>query len=150
MQNAKSKGKTKQNQSIIRITSNNQTRQQRQKKQKQKEPREALQLSTGLLCRNSSGAFRSLAAQVLSHKRVFFAQKSIKKVIKFQHLFLIVFGRCWDPSWSTLGGQNRPKMGQVGLKTALETIFFEKLEFSRKALKTNEKSTFLTPRGDRK
>ena len=90
------------------------------------------------------------SARILSHKRVFFAQKSIKKVIKFQHLFLIVFGRCWDPSWSTLGGQNRPKMGQVGLKTALETIFFEKLEFSRKALKTNEKSTFLTPRGDRK
>ena len=111
-----------------------------------------------LLCRAKpkiggfGGRHREALARIriLSHKRVFFAQKSIKKVIKFQHLFLIVFGRCWDPSWSTLGGQNRPKMGQVGLKTALETIFFEKLEFSRKALKTNEKSTFLTPRGDRK
>ena len=41
-------------------------------------------------------------------------------------------------------------MGQVGLKTALETIFFEKSEFSRKALKTNEKSTKMTPRGDPK
>ena len=45
-----------------------------------------------------------------------------------------------------LGGQNRPKMGQVGLKTALETIFFEKREFSRNTFKTNEKSTKMTPR----
>ena len=61
-------------------------------------------------------------------------------MIKNQHVFLIVFARFWDPSWRLLGGQNRPKMGQVGLKTALETIFFEKREFSRKALKTNEKN----------
>ena len=37
-------------------------------------------------------------------------------------------------------------MGQVGLKTALETIFFEKSECSRKALKTNIKSIKMTPR----
>ena len=99
---------------------------------------------------NSSGAFRSLAAQVLSHKRRFFAQKSIKKMIKIQHLFLIVFGRFWSSSWSHLGGQNRPKMAQVGLKTALETLFFEKRQFSRNRLKTNEKSIKMTPRGDPK
>ena len=81
--------------------------------------------------RNTSCAFRSLAAQVLRHRRLFFTQKSIKKIIKNQHLFFIVFDRFWDPSWSHLGGQNRPKMGQVGFKTALETIFFEKREFSR-------------------
>ena len=71
-------------------------------------------------------------------------------MIKNQHVFLIVFGPFWDPSWSLLGGQNRPKMGQVGPKTALETLFFEKREFSRKALKTNEKSIKMTPRGDPK
>ena len=71
-------------------------------------------------------------------------------MIKIQHLFLIVFGRSWEPSWSLLGGQNRPKMGQVGLKTALETLFFEKREFSRKALKINVFSTKMTPRGDPK
>ena len=71
-------------------------------------------------------------------------------MIKIQHDFLIVFVRSWGPSWSLLGGQNRPKMGQVGLKTGLETLFFEKREFSRKALKTNEKSTILSPRGDPK
>ena len=49
-------------------------------------------------------------------------------------------------SWSLLGGQNRPKMGQVGLKTALETIFVEKRECSRNLIKTNGFSTFLTPR----
>ena len=73
--------------------------------------------------------------RILRHKRRFFDQKSIKKIIKIQHLFFIVFGAFWDPSWSLLGGQNRPKMGQVGLKTALETIFFEKRDLSRKALK---------------
>ena len=67
-------------------------------------------------------------------------------MIKIQHLFLIVFGRFWSSSWSLLGGQNRPKMGQVGLKTALETLFFEKREFSGKAFKTNEKSINMTPR----
>ena len=45
-----------------------------------------------------------------------------------------------------LGGQNRSKMGQVGLKTGLETIFFEKSDFSRKALKTNRKSIKMSPR----
>ena len=42
--------------------------------------------------------------------------------------------------------QNRAKMGQVGLKMGLETIFFEKSECSRKALKTNIKSIKMTPR----
>ena len=88
--------------------------------------------------------------RILRNKRRFFAQKSIKKMFKIQHLFLIVFGRSWGASWSLLGGQNRPKMGQVGPKTALETIFFEKSEFSRKALKTNEKSIKMSPRGDPK
>ena len=37
-------------------------------------------------------------------------------------------------------------MGQVGLKTGLETIFFEKSDFSRKALKTNRKSIKMSPR----
>ena len=97
MQNAKSKGKTKQNQSIIRITSNNQTRQQRQKKQKQKEPREALQSSTGLLCRNSSGAFRSLAAQVLRSEIENLGPKipksKNKKIKTYQNIFQIFAGR---------------------------------------------------------
>ena len=59
---------------------------------------------------------------------------------------MIVLDRFWGRSWSLLGGQNRPKMGQVGLKTALETIFFEKRECSRNLIKTNGFSTFLTPR----
>ena len=59
---------------------------------------------------------------------------------------MIVLDRFWGRSWSLLGGQNRPKMGQVGLKTALETIFFEKSECSRNLIKTNGFSTFLTPR----
>ena len=50
------------------------------------------------------------------------------------------------PTWGVFGAQNRPKMGQVGLKTALETIFVEKREFSRKALKTNRKSIKMSPR----
>ena len=37
-------------------------------------------------------------------------------------------------------------MGQVALKTALEAICFQKSEFSRKALKTNEKSITMSPR----
>ena len=50
------------------------------------------------------------------------------------------------PFWLHFGCQNRPKSGQVRSKMALEAIFFEKSEFSRKALKTNEKSTKMTPR----
>ena len=64
--------------------------------------------------------------------------KYLCKSMKIQHDFLIVLDPFWDPSWSLLGGQNRPKMGQVGLKTALETIFFEKGAFSRNPLKINE------------
>ena len=45
-----------------------------------------------------------------------------------------------------MGGQNRSKMGQVGLKTGLETMFFEKSDFSRKALKTNRKPIKMSPR----
>ena len=45
-----------------------------------------------------------------------------------------------------MGGQNRPKMGQVGLKTALETTFFQKSEFSRNHLKINEKAINMSPR----
>ena len=61
-------------------------------------------------------------------------------------MFLIVFGSFWGAILEHFGRPNRPKLGQVGFKMALETIFFEKSEFSRKALKTNEKSTFLSPR----
>ena len=68
------------------------------------------------------------------------------KIIKTWHCFLIVLDPFWDPFWTHLGGQNRPKMGQVGLKMGLETIFFEKSEFSRKALKTNRKSIKMSPR----
>ena len=52
----------------------------------------------------------------------------------------------WDPFWTHLGGQNRSNMGQVGLKTRLETIFFEKSDFSRKALKTHRKLIKMSPR----
>jgi len=41
-------------------------------------------------------------------------------------------------------------MGQVGLKTGLETILFEKHDFSRKALKTNRKSIKMSPRAPTK
>ena len=67
-------------------------------------------------------------------------------MLKNQDVFFIVLDRFWGRSWSLLGGQNRPKMGQVGLKTALETIFVEKRECSRNLVKTNGFSTFLTPR----
>ena len=50
------------------------------------------------------------------------------------------------PKGCQKGSQNRPKSCQVGPKTALEAIFFEKSGFSRKPLKTNEKSTFLRSR----
>ena len=50
------------------------------------------------------------------------------------------------PTWGIFGAQNRPKMGQVGLKMALETIIVEKSEFSRKALNTTIKSIKMTPR----
>ena len=67
-------------------------------------------------------------------------------MMKIQHLFLIVFGSFWGAILERFGAKNRPKLVQIGVKTALETIFFEKSEISRKPLKTNEKSTFLTPR----
>ena len=57
--------------------------------------------------------------------------------------FLFVFGSFWEV---ILGGF----WDQVRFKTALETILFEKSECSRKALKTNEKTIKMTPRGDRK
>ncbi len=61
----------------------------------------------------------------------FFRSKIDQKIIKIQHRFWIVFGRFWDPSWRHLGGQNRPKMVQGGLKTAFDTLFFQKRECSR-------------------
>ena len=60
--------------------------------------------------------------------------------------FWSFFGRFGVPTWGVFGAQNRPKMGQVGLKMALETIFFEKSDVSRKAVKTNIKSIKMTPR----
>ena len=57
--------------------------------------------------------------------------------------FLFVFGSFWEV---ILGGF----WDQVRFKTALETILFEKSECSRKALKTNEKTRFPSPRGDPK
>ena len=64
----------------------------------------------------------------------------------FVLIFWSFFDRFGDAFWELLRGQNRPKTGQVGLKTALETVFFENSEFSKKALKTNRISMFLTPR----
>ena len=61
-------------------------------------------------------------------------------------IFWSVWSAFWDPFWTHLGGQNRSKMGQVGLKTGLETILFEKSDFSRKALKTNRKPIKMRPR----
>ena len=107
-------------------------------------------VSHGLALANSNGAFRFQLLRFRAKTGLVFVNFRFKKLIKFQHVFSIVFGRFWEPSWSLLGGQNRPKMGQVGLKTALETLFFEKREFSRKALKTNEISINMTPRGDPK
>ena len=43
-----------------------------------------------------------------------------------------------------------PKSSQVRSKMAIDAIFFEKRDFSRNLIKTNEKSLFLTPRGDPK
>ena len=43
-----------------------------------------------------------------------------------------------------------PKSSQVRSKMAIDAIFFEKRDFSRNLIKTNEKSIFLTPRGDPK
>ena len=63
----------------------------------------------------------------------------------FFDCFWLRLGCHFGPIWEAKIDPNRPKMPQVGLKTALETIFFEKREFSRKPLKTNEKSIFLTP-----
>ena len=57
--------------------------------------------------------------------------------------FLSVFGSFWEV---ILGGF----WSQVRFKTALETILFEKSEFSRKALTTNEQTIFSSPRGDPK
>ena len=62
-------------------------------------------------------------------------------------MFLLSFlGRFWDPFWLHFGCPNRPKSGQVGSKTALGTIFVEKVQFHGNLIKTNGFSTFLTPR----
>ena len=66
---------------------------------------------------------------------------------RFFHVFFCSFlGRFREAFWELLGCQNPPKTSQVGLKTALETIIFEKSGFSRKALKTNEKPIKMSPR----
>ena len=49
----------------------------------------------------------------------------------FRVVFCSFFGRFGEASWELVGCQNRSKTGQIGLKTALGTIFFEKSEFSR-------------------
>ena len=71
---------------------------------------------------------------------------SSKKCYFFIMFFDWFFDRFGVPCWELLGCQNRPKMGQVELKTALESICFEKSECSRKALKTNRKSIKMPPR----
>ena len=99
---------------------------------------------------HANGFWEDFRGRRAYFRSIIFDQKSIKKVIKIQHEFLIVFDRVGGPSWRLWGGQNRPKMSQVGLKTALETIFVEKSECSRKALKSNEKSIKMTSRAVRK
>ena len=79
--------------------------------------------------------------------RVFFVAFSLLKLNMFFNRFL---DRFWVPCWHHFGCQNRPKSGQVRSKMALDAIFFEKRDFSRNLIKTNEKSLFLTPRGDPK
>ena len=58
----------------------------------------------------------------------------------------MIFDRFGVAFGTHFGGQNRPKSVQVRSKMALEAIFLEKSEFSRKPLKTNEKSIKMTPR----
>ena len=71
---------------------------------------------------------------------------SSKKCYFFMMFFDWLFDCFGVPFWELLGCQNRPKTGQVELKTALESICFEKSECSRKALKTNRKSIKMPPR----
>ena len=52
---------------------------------------------------------------------------------------LIAFESFSGAILEAFGRQNRPKSGQVEPKTALETRFLKKSEFSRKPLKTNGK-----------
>ena len=73
-------------------------------------------------------AFRSQLGQVFWSCWFFF---SFFLVFFFRLVFCSFFGRFWEASWELFGCQNRSKTGQVGLKTALGTIFFEKSEFSR-------------------
>ena len=54
------------------------------------------------------------------------------------------------PTWGVFGAQNRPKMGQVGLKMALETIMFEKSECSRKVFKNKYKINNNDPKSGHK
>ena len=104
----------------------------------------------GLALSNSFGAFRF---QLLRFRAMDAHQKSPKSIkIRLKKLtcFNMFLRSFFDRFGAPKGSQNRPKSCQVGPKTALETIFFAKSEFSRKPLKTNEKSTFLSPRGDPK
>ena len=97
-----------------------------------------------------NGPEAGVRQRISASRASIFDQKSIKKLIKIQHRFLIVFRSFWSTILEHFGRQNRPKLGPIGVKTALEAIFFEKSEFSRQALKTHEKSTKITLRGDRK
>ena len=79
--------------------------------------------------RNTSCAFRSLAAQVLRHKRLFFIQKSIKKIIKNQHLFLsflIAFGTHLGAIWEA---KIDPRWAKLGSRRLLKRYFLKNVNF---------------------
>ena len=79
--------------------------------------------------RNTSCAFRSLAAQVLRHRRLFFTQKSIKKIIKNQHLFLsflIAFGTHLGAIWEA---KIDPRWAKLGSRRLLKRYFLKNVNF---------------------
>ena len=61
--------------------------------------------------------------------------------------FLVRFGCHFWPIWEAEIDSNRPKFGP---RLLLKRVVLKKMSCSRKHLKTHEKSTKLTPRGDRK
>ena len=67
------------------------------------------------------------------------ASKSIKKSIIFLDRFLIRFG-------THFGAMLAPFCSIFGLRSLLDTHLYQKCRCSRKALRTNEKTIFLTPR----
>ena len=60
--------------------------------------------------------------------------------------FLVALGCFLGAFLEPKSSQNRPKMVQVGLKTAFETVFFEKREFSRNIGRRNVWSVSRAPR----